>query len=276
MDTKLRTLVVDSDLSTRSKLSHILQSAGHEVVVAADIADARQKLAVGSVNIVISYLHDGAARPVGLEILKEVRTKYRHCEVILITQTPDLETAIEALREGACDYLSKPLMEATVLESVSRAQNKLTLRLQQEAALISIEANIRKVLGYSSPYTSPEPEVKPASPPAEPNECYTIGPVTMDLTRHVIEVNGQAVGVTPSEISILGYLCRNPRRVVTPQELIRFIRGYTAEARDAQEIIRAHISNLRRKLSSVAPDADIIVTVRSVGYSLKMPPQRTA
>jgi DNA-binding response OmpR family regulator len=66
-------------------------------------------------------------------------------------------------------------------------------------------------------------------------------------------------------------LCRNPDRVLTPQELVQAIRGYSVETWEAKDVIRPHISNLRRKLTSAAPEADIIGTVRSVGYILRVP-----
>jgi two-component system response regulator RegX3 len=94
----------------------------------------------------------------------------------------------------------------------------------------------------------------------------------LDLDRFVLEVDGQPVEATSTELEILRYLCRNPDRVIAPQELVKAIRGYTAEPTEATEIIRPHISNLRRKLLAASPGGgDVIVTVRGAGYMLKKP-----
>ena len=268
MVTKLTTLVADCDRFYRQSLSQLLEKAGHDVLIATSISDALQTLKGRSADIIITDLYLDSHQPDGFMILRLARKVRPGCEVIFTTSTPRLETAIQCLREGACDYLSKPVSDADLLASVQRIQERLVQRLQQEDALVTIETNIRKVLSRSTATLS-----APAEPEQIEPKHYRIGPVLLDLNRYEIEVDGQRISATTSEIQILGYLCRNPRRVVTPQELIRSIRGYTVEPRDAQETIRAHISNLRRKLSMIAPDADIITTVRSVGYSLKTPPQ---
>jgi DNA-binding response OmpR family regulator len=51
--------------------------------------------------------------------------------------------------------------------------------------------------------------------------------------------------------------------------MVQSIRGYRVDAREAPEIIRPHISNLRRKLSAALAEADVVQTVRGVGYILR-------
>ncbi len=277
MVAKLTILVADCDRLYRLSLCQLLEKAGHEVLTAASASDALQALKGRPADIVITDLYLSNYQPEGLSILRQARHVRPGCEVIFTTATPRLDTAIQCLREGACDYLAKPVGDADMLASVQRVQERLLQRIQQEDALMTIETNLRKVLARApSPAAAtaanPVTAVAAPEPDTEPKQ-FRIGPVLLDLNRYQIEVGGQRISATTSEIQILGYLCRNPKRVVTPQELIRSLRGYTVEPRDAQETIRAHISNLRRKLAMAAPDADIIATVRSVGYSLKLPPQ---
>ncbi len=54
--------------------------------------------------------------------------------------------------------------------------------------------------------------------------------------------------------------------------MLREVRGLAVEPADAAELIRPHISSLRRKLLAFSPDADVIETVRSAGYRLKTLP----
>ncbi len=98
---------------------------------------------------------------------------------------------------------------------------------------------------------------------------FRLGPVQLDLDRYLVEVLGVRVDTTPTELEILHVLFRNSGRVTTAQELIQSVRGYRVDQREAPEIVRPHISNLRRKLIALEPRADIIQTVRGVGYMLK-------
>jgi DNA-binding response OmpR family regulator len=50
--------------------------------------------------------------------------------------------------------------------------------------------------------------------------------------------------------------------------LVREVRGYAVEETEAREVIRPHVSNLRRKLKEASTDADLIVNVRGIGYRL--------
>ena len=58
------------------------------------------------------------------------------------------------------------------------------------------------------------------------------------------------------------------RSVVPCHELVREVRGYAVDEAEAREVIRPHVSNLRRKLKSAEQDADLIVDVRGIGYRL--------
>ena len=269
MGTQLMTLVADGELHIRQSYSQLLQNAGYQVITAVDADDALEQLGTNTVHIVVSDLHFCDKSLTGLDILREARRLQPNCEVIFVTASPNLETAIEALREGACDYLTKPVKEGTLLESIGRAQEKLRQRLQRHDALMTIENSLRMVLGRT---------VMDVATPLEfitaPSEQYQVGPVTLDLDRHVIEVEGRQISATSSEIQILACLCRNPQRVISPQEIIRSIRGYAVGQRDAQEMVRSHISNLRRKLVAASRQADVIATVRSAGYTLKTSPRR--
>ena len=64
------------------------------------------------------------------------------------------------------------------------------------------------------------------------------------------------------------HLTRHRERLVTCAELVRELRGYHAEEREARLLIRPHISNLRRKLASVIGPEPHIINVRGQGYRL--------
>ncbi|MEM6283530.1 MAG: helix-turn-helix domain-containing protein, partial [Chloroflexota bacterium] len=63
-------------------------------------------------------------------------------------------------------------------------------------------------------------------------------------------------------------LAAHQGRVVSCHELVREVRGYTVGEAEAREVIRPHVSNLRRKLKKAGLEQDLIVNVRGIGYRL--------
>jgi DNA-binding response OmpR family regulator len=158
--------------------------------------------------------------------------------------------------------LTQPISNAALLEAVERVTQRLTTNRQGVAMLALLQDGLKRMNGLA--VTHAVSSAAEGSPPRQ----FHLGPVLLDVDRYVIEVNGKRVEATPTELEILHYLFRTPGRVVTAQELIQAIRGYRVDQREAPEIVRPHISNLRRKLVMMEPSADIIQTVRSVGYML--------
>ena len=68
----------------------------------------------------------------GIEILRAVKKVNRHCPVIIITGAPNIETATEAVRLGAFDYLIKPIRKATLINTVKNALYQKTLEDEKE------------------------------------------------------------------------------------------------------------------------------------------------
>ncbi len=235
--TLLRILAIDDDQDARRLLRHMLRQAGHEVTLAGDAEQGLQKLAQSPFDLVISDIC--LPQLSGLNLLEQIRKRGLDCEVILLTAFPVVDSVIQALREGAADYLTKPITQDVLQSALARVEDKLKERRQRRA-------------------------------PAD--ERYTVGPVTVDPDQFAVEAGGQRVSVTSSEFAILHYLFRHPGRVITPRELVVFIRGYQADPDEASDIIRPHISNLRRKLLEASPEADVIETVRSVGYIVRPMP----
>ncbi len=102
----LHSLIVDDDFDFLSGVSEIASEAGFTVFGAASLAEARDVLEKGPVDLVMIdlVLPDG----LGLELLREVKAA-GGSDVILISGVATLDSAIEALRLGALDYLTKPL-----------------------------------------------------------------------------------------------------------------------------------------------------------------------
>jgi DNA-binding NtrC family response regulator len=125
-------LLVDDEKGIRAGLSTALARAGHRPVAAASLAEARARLAeAGSFGcaLVDIRLKDGS----GLDLLRELRAgRHRDLPVIVATAYDDSERTIEAMRDGAFDYLTKPFDLPRLLATVERA---LKQRRVTEAAV---------------------------------------------------------------------------------------------------------------------------------------------
>lgn len=76
----------------------------------------------------------------------------------------------------------------------------------------------------------------------------TLGPLTIYPGRYEISVEEHRIDLTPTEFDLLLYLAAHRGRVVSCHELVREVRGYAVDEAEAREVIRPHVSNLRRKL----------------------------
>ena len=104
---KGRILVVDDDRSIRDTFRHHLRRAGHEVHIAESAEEALGHLAELDPALVITDIRMGGMD--GLELLYHIRRRIPDVDVIVITAHEDMRSAVTAMKEGAYDYLVKPL-----------------------------------------------------------------------------------------------------------------------------------------------------------------------
>lgn len=107
MKDRIRILLIEDEELSRESLTRLLKNAGYAVDGAESGEKAMQLLAVDSYDIIVSdlFLPDSN----GIEILKKVKGTFPETEVILITGHASAETAVKAMKEGASDYITKPL-----------------------------------------------------------------------------------------------------------------------------------------------------------------------
>jgi len=93
-----------------------------------------------------------------------------------------------------------------------------------------------------------------------------VGGVSIDLARHEVRVDGNAVSLTPSEFRLLQLLAEEPDRVFSRQQIMEHLwrTPYVGDTRACD----AHVSNLRRKIERDHRHPERVVTVREVGYKL--------
>ncbi|GAB7082004.1 sigma-54 dependent transcriptional regulator [Megalodesulfovibrio paquesii] len=134
-------LVVDDEESIRITFRAFLEREGHTVLVANGCAQALARLEERTPDLLyLDILLNGQS---GLDVLKYVRDKQLPCLVVIITGEPSLESATDALRLGAYDYISKPINRDSLLHSARVALNHKSLqdekrRLETEKELLRL------------------------------------------------------------------------------------------------------------------------------------------
>lgn len=99
-------MIVDDEESVRTVLKEYLANIGYVVVTADSGEDALQKFIPGKFDSVISDLM--MPKMDGMELLKQIRQKDTNVVFLMITGYPSIESAIEAIKAGAYDYVTKP------------------------------------------------------------------------------------------------------------------------------------------------------------------------
>ena len=117
-------LVVDSDAAVRSACSEIATSLGYAVDSTADMEQARNLLRGQAVDILLVNLPYGSH--LGLELIADVKLLFPQLSVIAMTATSSVNAAVEAMRCGATDYLTKPFAVDELTSVLDRAANRLT------------------------------------------------------------------------------------------------------------------------------------------------------
>jgi DNA-binding NtrC family response regulator len=118
-------LLVDDDRQVLESMSDWLRSQGYELDASAGYADALAQLRTKSYDLVLAdiRLHDGD----GFDLLEQCRRNWPGSQVILITGYGTPDSAIEAIRAGAFDYLTKPLIDDELLMAIERALSQRTV-----------------------------------------------------------------------------------------------------------------------------------------------------
>ncbi|MDP2852774.1 MAG: sigma-54 dependent transcriptional regulator [Smithellaceae bacterium] len=142
-------LIVDDELNMRLVLAAMLKREGYEVASAADGSEALQILKSGRIAAVITDLK--MPRIDGMELLNRVSQEYPEVPVIMITAHGTVATAVEALKKGALDYITKPFELEELKNIVSKAIKTRNLK-ENEFFLPPEEIERADIIG-SSPST---------------------------------------------------------------------------------------------------------------------------
>lgn len=128
-----RIILLDDEANLRRTLTRLLEREGHQVVAGSKFSEVEAHLHPGGFDLLLSDI----VMPDfdGMQVLHEVAHR-RGCmePVLLVTGLPTLETASEAVRSGAFDYISKPVTKERLLEAIARAVRHVELLRERDRA----------------------------------------------------------------------------------------------------------------------------------------------
>jgi len=222
-------LVVDDEPAIVRALSAALEARGYQAVPAATGSEALSLAATQPLALVILDLNLPDLD--GVEICKRIREWSRIPIIILTVEGAD-ERKVAALDEGADDYVTKPFSMPELL------------------------ARVRVALRHHD------------SPSFVEDATLEVGDLRVDLARHQVSVNGEAVELTPKEFDFLALLARHPGRVLTHRTILQEVWGpqYGTET----QYLRVYASQIRKKIKDDA-NAPRLITEPGVGYRLVDP-----
>jgi len=174
----MRILVVEDDNELRELLGRALKKEGFAVDLCADGVDGVFYATEYPVDLAIVDL--GLPGRSGMDILREVRRVDKKFPILILTARSDWQDKVQALEQGADDYLTKPF--------------------RLEELIARVHALLRRSAGHAAPEVS-------------------FGPLTMNLSSQQVSLSEQPLELTSFEYRVLEYFALHPGQVVSKMEL---------------------------------------------------------
>ncbi len=140
---KARVLIVDDEEGIRFTFKKFLSKEGYDVAVAEDFNEAVGLISESDFDVIFADII--LKGKTGLDVLREIKDRKLQCPVVMITGYPNLETASEAIRYGAFDYISKPLQKETLFHAIDVALQHKKVIDEKEKYRSNLEAIFRSV-----------------------------------------------------------------------------------------------------------------------------------
>ena len=137
---QVKVLVVDDEESVRNLLQRILEEAGYSVVTAADGQEALYQVSLGEAQVILMDIK--MPKMTGLEVLSKLTATSSDYCVIMVTSTNNLQTAVEALKLGAYDYITKPFDHKDVTQKVLKAVERWRRQSQEKHRYLEMQKSI--------------------------------------------------------------------------------------------------------------------------------------
>ncbi len=225
MSTKPQILVIDDEHQILRALRTILSQQNYQITVT---GSGKEGLALASaIQPDLIILDLGLPDLSGVEVCQRLR-EWTDLPIIILSAHDNEAEKVAALDVGADDYLTKPFGVEELL------------------------ARIRVALRH---------HVKSQS---NKSPVISVGPLTIDLTNHLVKHGDDPVKLTATEYKLLAYLAGNAGRVLTHKLILNHVWGYSDGSQ--MEYLRVYVRLLRQKIEENPRDPQIIVTESGIGY----------
>jgi len=250
-------LIVDDEPSVRIILEGTLKIDEYQLETAVDGEDALQKIANNQYDLLLLDLNLGKID--GLQVLKAARHQDANIIVIILTGYASMESAVDALRLGAFDYLFKPVMPDVIRQRVRAGLKNRQHLLEKHRICTEIEG-LQHVLEKIKREHSDES-------PLDVNERFIRkGRLVVDLHHYTVTLNGRLLNLTTTEYKVLLCLIKAAPTPLTAAEILPCALNYSASTSESRETIKWYIHHLRRKVEIDPKTPQFIKTIRNKGY----------
>ena len=227
MNDKVHLLLIDDEKNYLLVLETLLTEAGYAVTALNDPETALAFLEESEVDIVITDMK--MPRISGREVLERVKKNWPHIPVLIMTAFGSIESAVEAMKYGAFDYITKPFGTGELLARVRAA-----LRTNR----------------YSS----------------NPTGTFRAQDLTINYERRKVFVGEEEIKLTQTEYNIVAFLSEHAGRVMTYPAIVKAIWGDTDCG--STKKLQVNMANIRRKLGSRPGKNTYILNELGVGYRM--------
>ena len=222
-------MVVEDEQSLREPLVYLLEKEGYEVLEAAEGTSALELFKTQQIDLILlDIMMPGMS---GNEVCRVIR-QTSNVPVIMLTAKDSEIDKVVGLEIGADDYVTKPYSTRELL-----ARMKAVLRRNSEPTPVT-------------------------------DGLLEGGPVSMDVDRHLVFVNGQKVAMPLKEFELLELLLENRNRVLTRAQIIDRVWGsnYFGDTKT----LDVHVKRIRSKIEDDPARPVHLVTVRGLGYKFEV------
>jgi DNA-binding response OmpR family regulator len=260
-----KVLIIDDEPVLRNTLGRVLQAAGCQAMTASGGAEAFALLAEQEFDLVYLDLH--LPDMDGIQILTEIRQRQPRLPVIMLTGYGTMQSAVDALRLGAADYLLKPFdpdvltARTRMMLSEQRVERRKDELRQQIMALQSELAALEHV--------DRRPVSETVATPANPQDRFLkMGRLILDLQARRATFGERVLNLPPAAFDYLLILARRSPQVVSYATLVADAQNYRVEMAEARELAKYHVYVLRQALEDDPQNPRYLLNVRGTGYRL--------
>ena len=222
-------LIIEDEVSFSEAITFLLKKEGFEVSVANNRqAGLNDFDKNGADLILLDLMLPGLS---GTEVCRQIRLKSTVPIIMLTARDTEIDKVV-GLELGADDYITKPYSSRELIARINAVLRRAVTPL-------------------------PEDEMG----------VIAIGPIKLDIDRHIMTLNNMPISLPLKEFELLEYLMRNSGRVLTRSQLIDRVWG--SDYFGDTKTLDVHIKRIRAKIENDPANPEYIQTVRGLGYKFE-------